>query len=37
VQKGNKWILVTVGTVELLVPYDEAKFSEIAKTLQFKK
>ncbi|MBM3141951.1 MAG: hypothetical protein FJ005_02735 [Chloroflexi bacterium] len=37
VQKGNKWILVTVGTVELLVPYDEAKFSEIAKTLQFSK
>jgi hypothetical protein len=37
VQKGNKWILVTVGTVELLVPYDEAKFSEIVHTLQFKK
>jgi len=37
VQKGNKWILVTVGTVELLVPYDEAKFSEIAKTLTFTK
>ncbi|MBM3118024.1 MAG: hypothetical protein FJ006_00470 [Chloroflexi bacterium] len=37
VQKDNKWILVMVGTVELLVPYEEAKFSEIVHTLQFKK
>jgi len=36
-QKDNKWILVTVGTVELLAPYNEAKFSEIVHTLQFKK
>jgi uncharacterized membrane protein len=36
VQKGGKWIGVTVTTVALLVPYDEAKFSEIAHTLQFK-
>lgn len=35
-QKGGKWIGVTVTTVALLVPYDEAKFSEIAYTLQFK-
>lgn len=36
VQKGGKWIVATVTTVALLVPYDEAKFSEIANTLQFK-
>jgi hypothetical protein len=37
VKKDNKWILVTVGTVEMLAPYNEAKFSEIVHTLQFKK
>jgi len=36
VQKGGKWIVATVTTVALLVPYDEAKFSEIAHTLKFK-
>jgi len=36
-KKDNKWVLVTVGTVELLAKYDEAKFSEIVHTLQFKK
>jgi hypothetical protein len=36
-KKDAKWILVTVGTVEMLAKYDEAKFSEIAHTLQFKK
>jgi hypothetical protein len=36
VKKDNKWILVMVGTVEMLAPYNEAKFSEIAQTLQFK-
>ena len=37
VKKGDKWIVVTITTVAMLVPYDEAKFSDIAKTLQFKK
>ncbi len=36
VLKDNKWIVVTVTTVALLVPYDEAKFSEIAHSLKFK-
>ncbi|MBM4447123.1 MAG: DUF1254 domain-containing protein [Chloroflexi bacterium] len=36
VQKGSKWIVVTITTVAMLVPYDEAKFSEIAHTLQSK-
>jgi len=36
-KKDTKWVLVTVGTVELLAKYDEAKFSEIVHTLQFKK
>ncbi len=35
VQKDGKWVLVTVTTVSMLVPYDEAQFSEIAHTLQF--
>lgn len=35
VQKGGKWIVVTITTVAMLVPYDEVKFSEIAHTLQF--
>ncbi|MCX6008551.1 MAG: hypothetical protein NTW48_00645 [Chloroflexi bacterium] len=34
--KDNKWIIVTVATVGLLAKYDEAKFSEIAHTLEFK-
>jgi branched-chain amino acid transport system substrate-binding protein len=37
VKKGDKWIAVAITTVALLVPYDEAKFSEIAKTLTFSK
>jgi len=37
VKKGDKWVTVTVGTVAMLEKYDEAKFSEIAHTLQFKK
>ena len=36
VQKDNKWIIVAVTTVSLLAKYDEALFSEIAHTLQFK-
>ncbi len=35
VQKDGKWISVTVTTVSMLVPYDEAQFSEMAHTLQF--
>lgn len=35
VQKKGKWVLVTVTTVPLLVPYDGAAFSEIARTLKF--
>jgi len=33
--KGNKRIRLVVWTVEEYVPYDEAKFSEIAHTLRF--
>jgi hypothetical protein len=36
VQKDSKWIVVGVTTVPLLAKYDEALFSEIAHTLQFK-
>jgi uncharacterized membrane protein len=36
VQKDGRWVVAAVTTVALLVPYDEAKFSEIANTLQFK-
>ena len=36
VQKGDKWIIVAITTVSLLAKYDEAKFSEIAHTLEFK-
>jgi branched-chain amino acid transport system substrate-binding protein len=36
VKKGDKWVTVVISTVALLVPYDEAKQSEIAKTLTFK-
>jgi hypothetical protein len=35
-QKDGKWIVVAVTTVSLLAKYDEALFSEIAHTLQFK-
>lgn len=35
-QKDNKWILITISTLSLYSRYDEAKFSEIAHTLQFK-
>jgi len=37
VKQGDKWIVVSVSTVALLVPYDEAQFSEIAETLTFTK
>jgi hypothetical protein len=37
VQKGTKWVIVTVSTVDMLYTYNEAKFSEIVNTLQFKK
>jgi hypothetical protein len=36
VQKDSKWIIVAVTTVPLLAKYDEALFSEIVHTLQFK-
>jgi len=36
VKKGDKWILVTITTVAMLIPYDEAQFSEIAGTLTVK-
>jgi hypothetical protein len=36
VKQGDKWIVVSVSTVALLIPYDEAVFSEIAQTLTFK-
>ena len=35
VLKDGKWVVVTVATVGLLAKFDEAKFSEIAHTLQF--
>lgn len=34
--KANKWVVVTVATVGLLEKFDEALFSEIGHTLQFK-
>jgi hypothetical protein len=34
--RDNKWIIVTVATVGLMAKFDEAKFSEIAHTLEFK-
>jgi branched-chain amino acid transport system substrate-binding protein len=37
VKKDDKWITATITTVALLVPYDEAKFSEILNTWTFKK
>jgi hypothetical protein len=36
VQKDGKWIIVAVTTVPLLAKYNEALFSEIVHTLQFK-
>ena len=35
VQRDGKWVVVSITTVSVLVPYDEARFSEIAHTLQF--
>ena len=35
VQADGKWVVVTVMTVSVLAPYDEALFSEIAHTLTF--
>lgn len=34
---GAKWIVCAVGTVEMLAPYNEALFTEIGTSLQFKK
>jgi len=34
--KDGKWIIITVATVGLVAKFDEAKFSEIAHTLEFK-
>lgn len=36
-QKGDKWVIAAVGTVSSMLPYDDAKFSEILKTLSFTK
>jgi hypothetical protein len=36
VQKDGKWIIVAVTTVPLLAKYNEALFSEVVHTLQFK-
>ena len=36
VQKEDKWIIAAITTVSLLSKYDEALFSEVAHTLQFK-
>jgi len=33
--KDGKWVIVTVATVGLLAPFDEALFSEVVHTLQF--
>lgn len=37
VKKDDKWVIVTITTVALVEAYDEAKYSEIARTLEFKK
>lgn len=37
VQKDGKWILGTITTVSLVAPYDEAQYSAILQSLQFKK
>jgi len=36
VQEGDKWVIVSITTVSLLSKYNEALFSEIAHTLEFK-
>jgi hypothetical protein len=36
-KKGDKWIVCCVGTVEMLAPYDEALFTAIGTSLEFKK
>ena len=36
VKKGEKWVILAITTMSLLAKYDEAKFSEIAHTLEFK-
>jgi len=36
VQKDDKWLIVYITTVPLLAKYNEALFSEVAHTLQFK-
>ena len=37
VKQDSNWIMVLVGTVAMLIPYDEAQFSEIVHTLEFTK
>jgi hypothetical protein len=34
--KDDKWVIVAVATVGMIAKFDEAKFSEIAHTLEFK-
>jgi len=36
VKKGEKWVIVAITTMFLQAKFDEAKFSEIAHTLEFK-
>jgi hypothetical protein len=36
VKKGEKWVIVAITTMSLMAKFDEAKFSEIAHTLEFK-
>jgi len=36
VEKDGNWVVVLIGTVSLLSPYNEDLYSEIAHTLQFK-
>ena len=35
VQKDNEWVLVIVGTIDAMAPFDQPLFSEIVHTLQF--
>jgi uncharacterized membrane protein len=37
IQKDGKWVLATITTVTLAAPYDEAQFSAILQSMQFKK
>ena len=35
VQKDNEWVLVIVGTIDVMAPFDQPLFSEIVHTLTF--